>query len=350
MTRSGPLPLAPPPYPAEALHSWLLRVAAPYGMRPRQLLHALAIHPFCGPARTFPDLSVQSVVEGHDLRYLARLARCDPSRLGLDAPRPRQWLLVRDDWIMACPQCFRADLRANALAYERASWRVATGSFCLRHRAPLVQAPYIPQNIDDFDLTRAMLSDFENIVAAQLIEFEREIAQAHRGIAPHIFDGSLDAKQFLEILQDLSTFAVQLWDMGNYRMTSSLDQHAQLLVRECPHLFSYHRPRLGTFSHPAKCSLTFTQIADPAMRRAALWLVMEAIRYPPSPGPRHALRLGYSAQEAFLGNRPHAGWAWLQTRARAWPSVYRSRYWAGFVAADDSVKGTDDKVKGSQCH
>jgi hypothetical protein len=38
-----PLPLAPPPYRAEAIHSWLTRVATPYSLKPRQLLHALHV-------------------------------------------------------------------------------------------------------------------------------------------------------------------------------------------------------------------------------------------------------------------------------------------------------------------
>ena len=76
MNRPVPLPLAPPPYRAEALHSWLRRVAAPYQMTPVQLLHAVGVHPYSGPAFSRPHLSVQSALGAPDLRYLARLARC----------------------------------------------------------------------------------------------------------------------------------------------------------------------------------------------------------------------------------------------------------------------------------
>jgi hypothetical protein len=130
------------------------------------------------------------------------------------------------------------------------------------------------------------LNDLEQIVLTELIEFESSIARAFRGIAPQQFEGTLNATQFLQILHDLSTFAVELWNTNNYRTTSSLDQHASLLARHRPHLFGYHRPRRGTFSRPKTERLTLHQIADPAMRRAALWLVMQVIRLPPTPRPR----------------------------------------------------------------
>jgi hypothetical protein len=79
MNRAVPLPLAPPPYPAEALHSWLRRVAAPYQMTPRQLLHAVRVSPYVGNVYFCPRIAVQSALEPPDLRYLARLARFDPS-------------------------------------------------------------------------------------------------------------------------------------------------------------------------------------------------------------------------------------------------------------------------------
>jgi hypothetical protein len=86
------------------------------------------------------------------------------------------------------------------------------------------------------------------------------------------------------------------------------------------------------------------------MRRAALWLVMQGIRLPPTPRPRHALRLGFSAQDEFFGDRPHDGWAWLANQARAWPASYRAYYWEGFEAAGDTFNGTNDINEGTECH
>ena len=317
-------------------------------MKPRQLLHTLAIHPFIGSTISFPRQSVQAVVASNDLRYLARLARCDPSRLGLDSLRLKEWLLVRDDWVIACALCIRADLNANMSAYERSAWRVSTVSFCLRHRAPLVRTDELPQHIDDCYLTGVAFNDLEKIVAAQLMEFEREIARAHRGHVPPQFAETLNAVQYLQILCDLCTFVVDLWDTDHYRVTNSLEQHEGSLRRHCPQLFSYQHPRRSSYGWKKAGHLTLTEIGDPAMRRATLWLVREVIQAAPCVGSQHPLRLGYSAQDDFLGNRPHAGWAWLETQARAWPSAYRSRYWARFQADGDSVNGTNDTVKGTE--
>src|ERR1700674_3539893 len=51
-------------------------------------------------------------------------------------------------------------------------------------------------------------------------------------------------------------------DGDHYRTTSSLDQHAGLMARHCPHQFGYHRPRRGPFSRPKTERLTLHQIAD----------------------------------------------------------------------------------------
>jgi hypothetical protein len=53
-------------------------------------------------------------------------------------------------------------------------------------------------------------------------------------------------------------------------------------------------------------------------------------------------------QDDFFGDRPHAGWQWLATKAKAWPAAYRTRFWEGFQGADDSSKGTDDINEGTE--
>jgi hypothetical protein len=92
------------------------------------------------------------------------------------------------------------------------------------------------------------------------------------------------------------------------------------------------------------------RIADPATRRAALWLVMQVIRLAPTPRPTHALHLGYTAQDDFFGSGRHAAWAWLATQAREWSTPYRTRFWAGFKGPDDRLKGTNDSLEGTECH
>lgn len=181
MNTVAPLPVAPLPYRAEAMYSWLRRVAANYGMKPRQLLHALAEKPFLGPALSFPNVPIDAARGPGDLRYLAGLARCDPSRLGLGVRRNSLWFLACDDRIVICPQCIRTTLQTGKPAYERAVWRLATGSFCLRHRAPLVQTAVLPQDIDACTRMLPALNDLEQIVRQELLEFEATIARSVDG-------------------------------------------------------------------------------------------------------------------------------------------------------------------------
>jgi hypothetical protein len=352
VNRPVPLPLAPPPHRAEALHSWLRRVAAPYQMTPVQLLHAVGVDPYAGPAVTRPRLWVQSALGAPDLRYLARLARCDPSRLGLEASRTKEWLLARDEWEIVCPLCIRASLNAGTPTYQRALWRLATCTFCPRHRTPLLHIDSQSQvisNIDHYESKVLALTDLERIVAAQLFEFEREIASAFHGTAPPNFGGTLTAAGFLQVLKDLCDFAVYQWEVDfTHGVASSLDQHASQLRHHCPQLFDCCRPRHFSRLRANQDQAGLAQIADPATRRAALWLVMQVIRLTPTPRPTHALHLGHTAQDAFFGSRPHAGWSWLATQAKAWPTPYRAHFWEGFSADDDTFKGTSDINEGTE--
>jgi hypothetical protein len=284
-------------------------------------------------------------------RYLARLARCDPSRLGLDASRTKQWLLARDEWEIICPLCIHASLNAGTPAYERALWRLATCTFCSRHRSPLIQINSLSQvvsHIDHYESQVLVLTDLEQVVSAQLFEFEREIARAFHGIAPSHFGETLTAADFLHVLNDLITFAVGQWEADiTHRVASSLDQHASLLKHHCAQLFDCRRPRRLSYRRSDQAGARLSQIADPATRRAALWLVMQVIRLPPTPRPTHALHLGHTAQDDFFGNKPHAGWSWLATQAKAWPRPYRVHFWEGFSGDDDSFKGTSDINEGT---
>ncbi len=321
MTDTAPLPLAPPPYRAEALHSWLRRVAAPYRMTPEQLLHAVGVGPYSGPSYTRPHVSVQSALGAPDIRNLARIARCDPSRLGLAALRTREWILGRDEWEIACPLCIRASLDAGNPVYERALWRLGTCTFCTRHRTPLIHIDDLAPVIEDLDRyaeTVLTLSDLERIVGAQLFEFEREICRAFRGIAPSHFDGTLTATGFLLVLRDLTDFTVHQWRIdGASGVSSSLDQYSWLQKRNCSSLFRCRRPKRFACDWSNSEVASLAQIPDPSTRRAALWLVMQVIRAPPTPRPAHALHLGLSVQDAFFGDRPHAGWPWLAAQAKA---------------------------------
>jgi hypothetical protein len=144
---------------------------------------------------------------------------------------------------------------------------LATCTFCPRHRTPLIQINSLSQVVSDIDHCESRvlaLTDLEQVVATQLFEFEHEIARAFHGIAPPHFGETLTAAGFLQVLRDLSTFAVEQWEVDiTHRVASSLDQHASLLIHHCSHLFDCRRPRRFSHLRSNQAQASLTQIADP---------------------------------------------------------------------------------------
>jgi hypothetical protein len=192
-----------------------------------------------------------------------------------------------------------------------------------------------------------LLTTLEKAVSAQIFAFERDIGCALRGIAPARAGGTLTAGEFLMVLQDLLTFAVERWGTPEKRTARTLDQHAMFMQSLARTLFDNEHHRKAIARPRADGRLQLRHIAGPASRRAALWLVLEVVWYVPAPRPRIALRLGETPQDQFFGSVPHAGWDWLRRQAQAWPAAYRERHWQGFVDASDTSKGTVDINEGT---
>ena len=317
-------------------------------MKPPQLLHALGIEPFSGPVYSYPRGAVHSALAPRDLRFLAHLVRCDPSRLGARARFPADWLLYRDDWIIACAKCIRNDKDAGIAPFERAIWRQATCTLCLRHRTPLTMVQDISQEIIDGDKMPQGLNSLEEEVLPELLAFESDIARAFRGVVPGVLDGILSASEFRQVIGVLATFVIEAWSTGGCGTINVLSKHSLLLSR-CPTLFhtrcgSRRYARIGT-GHK-----TLGEVADPATRRAALWLILQVLQSLPTRRKYHPLHLGRSAHDEFLGTIRHDGHDWLADQAQAWPEGYRTTFWPEFSAPSATFKGTSVTFKGTQCH
>ncbi len=347
MTGRDPLPFTVMPHRSEALHSWLERLSVPYRLKPWQLLHELGFDPFAGK-NAQRQQPVQAFFDIVDLRRLAQLTRVDPSRFGLDRLCPPEWTLANDAWVMRCWDCERDDQRENLATYERSAWRNAARTFCPRHRTPLTLKRYgwrEKELNEDAEDTTPPLTALEVAIARQVREFEQDIAGALRGRAPTSAAGTLTASAFLMIAQDLLSFAVETWEIKGPRSARTIDQQADQMNRHAATLFR-HEPARG---HRVRCDgsppIQLRHLADPAARRAALWLVLQVIWYIPS-GERLALRLGDTPQDSFFGYPCHAGWAWLTERASAWPTRYRRRHWHGFVEDAHNLKAQVTPLKG----
>jgi len=180
----------------------------------------------------------------------------------------------------------------------------------------------------------------------QLRAFECDIEEAWRGRAPASSAGTLTANDFLIVAQDLLTFAATHWETDSHRDERTIDQQAGHMDFHAPTLFRYETLRRLRWRGDAEQPMQIRHLADPAARRAALWLVLQVIWYVPAEQPRLALRLGDTPQDCFFGSRPHSGWKWLTQRAGAWPLRYRQRHWHGFVDAADTLMGQVTPLKG----
>lgn len=266
--------------------------------------------------------------------------RVDPSRFGPDRLCPPDWALASDDWVIRCRNCEHDDRRENIAIYER--------TFCPHHHTPLILKRHGWREEDPDE-------DSED-TSSPLTVLESAIAEALCGGVPVSAAGTLTANDFLIIVQDLLSFAVETWEIKGPRSARTIDQQAGQMNRHAAILFRHEWARGYRVRCDGIAPIQLRHLADPAARRAALRLVLQVIWYIPS-GERLALRSGDTPQDSFFGYPCHAGGAWLTERARAWPIGYRRRHWHGFVEDADNLKvkvrplkGYVDSTKGYSQH
>ncbi len=340
-----PLPLAPAPYRAEAMHSWLTRVASPYSMNPRQLLRALRIKPFDGPAWSYEKTSLESALDNQSRNHLARLARCDPSRLRRTDGRTGSWEIIDDSWVVFCPRCLWNDFTRGVAPYERSLWRLAIRTVCPTHRCCLRSAKSLPGTAEQCQWMIETPNDLEMAVIGELIKFERTVATARPGCAVAIDEIALDGDSFLSVFGDLTTYCVETWHTRDFRRICLAERQVGRLPGSVTSIFrrarKYHTPRVGLGMHHE-----LVHAADPAVRRVAIWLVMQVIACPAPPARLNAMRLGRSPHIDFLGPWDHDGLSWLAERAQRWPPAYRARCWEQSLRSSLINEGTVSSIKG----
>jgi hypothetical protein len=230
--------------------------------------------------------------------------------------------------------------------YERSAWRNAARTFCQRHRTPLILGLAGWRDEEHTEDTSARLTALESAIASQLRAFERDIEMASRGRPPASSAGTLTASSFLTVVQDLLTFAVETWQTDKYRAARTIDQQSDHMDFYAATLFRHEPSRQLKVRRDGDPPMQLRHLADPAARRAALWLVLQVIWYIPAGPRRLALRLGDTPQDQFFGPPRHSGWPWLTQHASSWPIQYRERHWHGFVEAADTLKVQVTPLKG----
>jgi hypothetical protein len=131
-----PLPLAPRPYPGEAISSWLRRIAARYDILADHLArYVLGWTAYCDHPAERLDYRADAVLEASvasatrvDLETIQgmRIVPGDGSAAG--------WHRARPTW---CRACLDADLAERGEVCERAMWRLGCCVLCPEHAVPL---------------------------------------------------------------------------------------------------------------------------------------------------------------------------------------------------------------------
>jgi hypothetical protein len=339
-----PLPLAPPPYRAEAIHSWLTRVATPYSLKPRQLLHALHVKPFDGPTLTYPQSSLEAALDTHSRKQLARLARCDPSRIRRTDTSDAPWVLVNDAWAVFCPRCILHDFQRGTVPYERSLWRLSTRTVCPTHRCCLRIDKRLPATAEQCECLIEPMTELELAVINELIQLERLVGAARRGSTITLGGITLTADSFVSIFRDLTTYCIENWDARDYRRICLVERQVMRLGGHVTRLFNRERRHRAPHRRQNE-NQGLIHVTDPAVRRLAIWLTLQVIAYPAPPARLSVMRLGRSPQIDFLGPWQHEGFAWLADRAQNWPADYRARCWPEFLAPSAINEGTVPSIK-----
>jgi hypothetical protein len=182
-------------------------------------------------------------------------------------------------------------------------------------------------------------ADLEIAVIDELIRFERVVATARGGILINFGDVTLDGHSFLSIFRDLTTYCVESWDTEDYRRICLAERQVGRLPGFDTSIFNRERKQ-----HSQRLRIgqphELVHFADPAVRRVAIWLVLQVITCPAPLARLNAVRLGTPPHVDFLGPWHHRGLSWLAERAQHWPQEYRARCWDSFLQSSLIIKGT----------
>lgn len=300
------------------------------------------------PKLTYPQSSLEAVLDVQSRRQLARFARCDPSRLRRTDTSAAPWVLADDTWAVFCPRCIWHDFKSGTIPYERSLWRLSTRTACPTHRCCLRVAKHLPSTAEQCEWLIEPMTELEVAVIDELIRFERLVAAARRCRAITLGGITLAADSFISIFRDLTTYCIEIWDTRDYRRICLVERQAMRLGGHMTRLFNHERKH-RTPHRRRNGNQGLIHVTDPAVRRLTIWLTRQVIACPAPPARLSVMRLGRSPQIDFLGPWQHEGLTWLADRAQAWPADYRARCWPQFLPPSAINKGPVPLIK-VQCH
>lgn len=245
----------PPPGDDESLSSLLSRAAALYERSPERIWASLNQN----------DLRPTGKVDWPSTSALRRMAAAlgkPPSELLHLRERDAPWHVQSGRRRAYCPMCWNEDLRAGRAIYLRRCWSYLLRNQCPLHNFPLSLAPsdWALKRRDKFDTASYGPADQAILHFVERFGRTLEDSMFHRAPWPAGWTGSLSDVRSVLVLVSHSMNTVR-----DFSPTT-------LLQPPEPLWFAVHGSRYSNEPLQKLDWESFRWIADPAWRRAALWL------------------------------------------------------------------------------
>ena len=352
-----PLPVVPPRWPDEACGSWITRVADVYGLGAHRLIdYAIGYDP---TMQQLPlNATIESLMPALPIEALAQLLRLENrvSMVSTLITAPRGWVIEDPADTPICPLCWTNDIAKGQTPYPRNSWFQAWRVICAVHgclldslcamntkrrkQKPPFKLVTLSTRIPAAKILRRPLrgrypTPKLHIVTAlrAIAEMETVIGQSLGGVAPNPKRwGPVDAAGFVTVVRDVTTFLLSNFTERPRPSLASFNLH-RVADPGPVRCFASHPRYIRTRKHNADATTTLTSIADPAVRRAALFWARELMHF--SSMQRWIPLINRIArvkrQAAILRRQTSDGLAWLIDRSHDWPADYRKSWWRDFA-------------------
>jgi len=340
-----PWPICPRPQSDESLASWFERVGHEYRMSPAVLLSTIEGTGSL-PLHKNSRYTLDPLLEPKVMEILSTLAQLpDDARRNLWPARTR-WELTDCAFQVYCPRCCLEDLKVGRIPYGRRPWQQSWYTICRDHGVPLVlrrlgsreAEAYRSRDMLKYKASELAADRYRGLkvtrepslrvaILGSLLEIERTVSNALVGIQPNrLLWGALEAREFLQVLSDLTTWAlthfepVRAWSLAE-DLTAAEEQEGYGLIGRVR--------RMSAADYAAGQSVrTLSDIALPKVRGSALW-VAHALMSATHPGAtdRIAGPRQQDRQKARILPTSPAARTWIAERQQCWPEAYRREWW-----------------------
>jgi hypothetical protein len=341
--RWSSLPYCPRANDDDSAIAWLTRLGSIYGLSARLFVDAVLASAATSVAT--PECIELALIDEPFLSNLAHAFRIPKVQLAALQAAPVDWLLTDPLRCNVCIRCIAEDVLHASTPYLRKTWRHAWRIFCPRHgvqllptalkgftggSSPAKQAEehqrLYRHSVDlEVQLEESIACSSRTTAIVLVVdELEAALDRAIRGQAPRRDQwGPLTAGEFLQIVQDVTTWALTNFEPHPARPAA--ETTPLHICRSAGAYFAKKRRLLPSFVG-FHCVRTLADTPEAGLRAAALWwtYALLAQNYLYGLAVLHAAR---DRQFRLLKSQCLAGIIWLHLRTQSWPQRYSKSHW-----------------------